>query len=75
MSAKYIRVDVSNLSDRHIKALKHFIAKFRKGALEHGDLAPGKDWTPDMIDEMSDFGFYLTFQLLDIMETRNGRRK
>ena len=63
---KTLTVDVTGLSDRHIVALERFIAKFRAGALEHGDLKPGKQWTPDMISEQVDTVFYLIFEMLEI---------
>lgn len=64
----YLKIDVTGLSDRHIAALEMFIAKFKAGAFEHGDLQRGKDWTPDMLGESIDLNFYQIFQLLDILE-------
>ena len=58
-------VDTTGLSEQHIRALERFIEKFRKGALEHGNLALNKDWTADMIDELVDCNFYAIFHLLD----------
>ena len=57
---------IGDMSDRHKKALLIFIAKFKKGALEHGDLQPNKRWTKDMLDEAVDKSFYEIFELMDI---------
>ena len=63
----YIEVDVTELSERHIRALELFIQKFKKGAIEHGDLQAGKNWTRDMLDESIDDSFYRIFQLLELL--------
>lgn len=68
MKRTHIRVDVTDLTPRHIEALERFIAKFKSGAALHGDLIKGKDWTKDMLDETIDDCFYRIFQLLDILE-------
>lgn len=60
-----LTIDVSKLSERHIRALKFFIAKFVAGAEEHGDLEPDKDWTLDMLGEVTDLAFYGIFMILD----------
>lgn len=73
-SVNYMLIDTTGLSDRHIAALELFIDKFRKGALEHGDLQSGKDWTPDMLSERIDENFYQIFQLLEILETSKWRK-
>ena len=62
-----IEVDVTELSERHIRALELFIQKFKKGAIEHGDLQAGKNWTRDMLDESIDDSFYRIFQLLELL--------
>jgi len=59
-------VYVGDLSPRHKRALIIFIDKFKKGALEHGDLQPNKHWTRDMLDEAVDKSFYEIFELMDI---------
>ena len=59
------RQSVAGHQPRHIRALERFIEKFRKGAIEHGDLQAGRDWTKDMLDENVDNAFYTIFMLLD----------
>ena len=63
-----LQVDLTGLSEHHIRALQMFIDKFIAGAREHGDLEPGKDWTPDMLYEEVDRSFYTIFMLLDRMK-------
>jgi hypothetical protein len=63
MSDGYIWI--GDLSDKHQKAIRLFIDKYRRGAAEHGDLASNRTWTRDMLDESIDLVFYLTFQLLE----------
>lgn len=63
-------IDISDLPERHQKALLLFVEKFKKGAKEHGDLMPGKDWTEDMLHEDLDGAFYRIFQLIDILESK-----
>lgn len=63
-----ITVDVTQLSERHIRALAYYINKFIRGAIEHGDLAPKKEWTKDMLDEVNDKSFYEIFTLLDMFD-------
>lgn len=56
---------VGDLSERHQRALRLFVEKYRKGAAEHGDLADNKRWTKDMLDESIDLIFYHVFQILE----------
>lgn len=65
-------IDVSDLSERHQKALVMFVEKFRAGAKQHGDLVKGKNWTADMLSERVDDNFYAIFQLLEILENEHG---
>lgn len=71
MRPKELTINVEGLSDRHIRALLWFVRKFIRGAKDHGDLAPGRKWTPDMLEEVVDKSFYEIFTLLD-MEDANG---
>ena len=61
---------VGDLSDKHQRALKLFIQKYRIGAQAHGDLDSNRVWTRDMLDESIDLVFYLTFQLLEHGDAR-----
>ena len=66
-------LDISDLSERHQRALTIFVEKFRSGALEHGDLVAKKQWTEDKIMEQIDYVFYNIFELLDVQEgEKNG---
>lgn len=60
---------VGDLSTLHQKALELFVAKYRKGAAEHGDLQRNKKWTRDMLDEATDLAFYTIFQLLEMADS------
>jgi hypothetical protein len=63
--AKTLVLDVEGLSEDHIAALETFFEKFKAGALEHGDLHFGKDWTDDALHEVIDLSFYMTFMILE----------
>lgn len=58
-------IDISGLTMSHKLALSLFVDKFTKGALQHGDLQPGKKWTKDMLEEAVDQLFYTVFELLE----------
>lgn len=66
MSDGYIYV--GDLSDKHQKALRIFVDKYRKGAAEHGDLASNKLWTRDMLSETIDLAFYMSFQIMEHLD-------
>jgi hypothetical protein len=68
---KLLEIDITGLSERHVAALEVFIDKFKKGALEHGDLQRGKRWTPDMLSERIDENFYAIFELLELLDGDN----
>lgn len=56
---------IGDLSDRHQRALRLFVDKYRKGAAEHGDLEHNREWTRDMLGEAMDLTFYMIFELLE----------
>lgn len=60
---------VGDLSERHIRALKMFVDKYRRGAAEHGDLATNRKWTKDMLGEAADLAFYVLFELMEIEDS------
>jgi hypothetical protein len=60
---------IGDLSERHKRALVLFVEKFKKGALEHGDLRLNKQWTKDILDEAVDKSFYEIFELLNLLDS------
>lgn len=64
-------IDIRELSPRHQAALSRFVAKYKAGAREHGDLQQGKQWTTDMLNEQVDQSFYMIFELLELEEQDN----
>jgi hypothetical protein len=58
-------IHIGDLSERHQRALRHFVYRYRRGACEHGDLMGGRRWTPDMLEEQLDLSFYLLFELME----------
>jgi hypothetical protein len=57
---------IGDLSPRHQRALRLMVEKYRRGALEHGDLEGGKRWTRAMLEEQIDKNFYMLFDLMEM---------
>lgn len=60
---------VGDLSDRHQRALRKWVEKYRKGAAEHGDLGTNRKWTKDMLSEAADLSFYVIFELMELEDS------